>query len=513
MVDSSTPVKKSRTTPKKSRTPRTPSTKGKGKDKEGQTPTRSSRSSVSSRNVKDSELSTDEADELDDDPSEQSAGEDEMEEDNVDLSPLKAGPKKRGLNLPEVGDESAVRYTASDVYFHLASRPSKTSDNIFSALLPHLTPEECASLIRDSPATSKHSAGITHLRKELEARFSQYGFELSQGFNLLFYGYGSKRILLNNFAQNVCAKHGHVVIVNGFFPSFSLRELVESIERIPGITSQPLPSLSGIDGQVLRIYEYFLAPEARPGAKTSHRPLFLIVHNIESAGLRNARAQTCLSLLASNPRIHLVASIDNVHAPLMWTTDDILNRKHEYHEADQPVPSTRGFAWLWHSATTFEPYDIELSFRDLSKLPKSGGSSRTAVDDIGATGRGGPGINETAAKQVLASVTQKAKKLFVILGRQQLAAWEEQGGAGRNSVEDLHTLGMSYDLLSIKARDEFLATSDVGLRGLLQEFRDHGLVLSASVAGVPLEGRGAGDVLWIPLSHDILTRILDGLTI
>ncbi|KAF9517213.1 hypothetical protein BS47DRAFT_1291336 [Hydnum rufescens UP504] len=436
-----------------------------------------------------------------------------MEVDNEDLSPLKAGPKKTGLNLPEVGGESAIRHTASDVYFHLASRPSKTSDNVFSALLPHLTAEECAALVRNSPATRKHKERIAALRKEIELQFPQFGFELSQGFNLLFYGYGSKRTLLNDFARLVCAKHGHIVIVNGFFPSFSLRELVESIEKIPGIASQPISLPSGIDGQVRRIYDYFLPPETRSRAKSSRRPLFLIVHNIESPGLRNSRAQACLSLLASNPRIHVVASIDNVYAPLMWTTHDILNRKHEYHETDQSLPSTRGFQWLWHPATTFEPYDIELSFRDLSVLPKSGGSGRTAGDDLAAPGRGGSGISETAAKQVLASVTQKAKRLFVVLGRQQLAAWVEQGGAGGNSVEDLHTLGMAHNLLSIKARDEFLATSDVGLRGLLQEFRDHGLVLSASVAGVPQEGRGAGDVLWIPLPKDILTRILEGLAI
>jgi hypothetical protein len=69
-----------------------------------------------------------------------------------------------------------------------------------------------------------------------------------------------------------------------------------------------------------------------------------------------------------------------------------------------------------------------------------------------------------------------------------LAAGEEQGGAGGNLIEDPHTLGTAYDLLSITPQDEFLPMSDVGLRWLSQEFRDHSLVLSASVVFYRKEG-------------------------
>ncbi len=45
--------------------------------------------------------------------------------------------------------------------------------------------------------------------------------------------------------------------------------------------------------------------------------LVVIVHSLDGEGLRSSEAQTCLSIWASVPWIHLVASIDHMNAPIL----------------------------------------------------------------------------------------------------------------------------------------------------------------------------------------------------
>lgn len=50
-------------------------------------------------------------------------------------------------------------------------------------------------------------------------------------------------------------------------------------------------------------------------SSTSKR-LFLIVHNLDGAMLRNEKTQTIISRLASVPQVHLIASVDHINCPL-----------------------------------------------------------------------------------------------------------------------------------------------------------------------------------------------------
>lgn len=112
-------------------------------------------------------------------------------------------------------------------------------------------------------------------------------------------------------------------------------------------------------------------------------------------------------------------------------------------------------------------------------------------------------MTETAAKHILASVTQKAKRLFVLLGTKQVESMNEAAdAAGANAQQ----YALAYDLLFNLARDNFIATNDTAMRSLLGEFRDHGLVLSAAQGGP-----GSGEVLWVPLRRERLVKILDSL--
>jgi origin recognition complex subunit 2 len=112
---------------------------------------------------------------------------------------------------------------------------------------------------------------------------------------------------------------------------------------------------------------------------------------------------------------------------------------------------------------------------------------------------------------VLAAVTAKAKKLFSLLAEKQLENADSSDAADVNTAHNPNNqqhLGLTYDVLFTLARDAFIATNDTALRALLGEFRDHGLVISA-----PQSGASGGEVLWIPLRKERLSKLvttLDG---
>jgi len=191
---------------------------------------------------------------------------------------------------------------------------------------------------------------------------------------------------------------------------------------------------------------------------------------------------------------------------------------------------------LWHDLTTLAAYDAELAAADPASLRGApalrAGGAGAAADGVGVgvgvgvvgTG-GGRQMTETAAKHVLAAVTQRARKLFVLMGRRQLEALADAGGNSNGNssggggggsaaavVVDPTTpaeaseVAIGYDMLFNLARDHFVATNDTALRALLGEFKDHGLVVTVGTGAL-----GSGEMLWIPLRKERLTKLLDGL--
>ena len=409
-----------------------------------------------------------------------------------------------------------ISQTSFDAYFSHATSRAQTSSNVFSALVPPLSQEEYLEGIQSAhPSTSKLPPIRPRLLESDQSRaqlFARFLLELNEGFNLLLYGVGSKRQILDRFAKEYCAKVGHVVVASAFRPDFSLKELFTSIEKIPGVVSTGTSTT--VENHAKRIDEAFSKP-------TQKRDLYLIIHNFDAVPLRSQKAKSCLALLAMNPRIHIAASIDHVNAPLLWSSSECAARK--------PLPASssssqssfdspkRGFAWLWHDLTTLEPYDAELAYADRSSISgaHTGSHKKTPEAALLAAQSAGTAMSETAALHILASVTQRAKKLFVLMATRQLESIEEVAGGGGGGVDasgsttksnsDLQQHGMGYDALFTAARDNFIATNDTALRALLGEFRDHGLVISAQA------GAGSGEILWIPVRKERLSNILQSM--
>ena len=402
-----------------------------------------------------------------------------------------------------------ISQTSFDAYFsHVASR-AQTSSNVFSALVPPLSQEEYIEGIQLAHASTSNLLPIRPKLLEADQSraqlFARFLIELNEGFNLLLYGLGSKRQTLDRFARESCAKVGHVVVANAFKPDFSLKELLTSIEKIPGLVS--VSTSTTVENHAKRIDEALAQP-------TQKRHLYLIIHNIDAAPLRSQRAKSCLALLAMNPRIHIAASIDHINAPFLWSSSECAARKPEL-ASSQPHNSSanpkRGFAWLWHDLTTLEPYDAELAYADRSSISGAHtGSHRKASEAaLLAAQSAGTAMSETAALHILASVTQRAKKLFILMATRQMESVLESAGteakASAAGTSDLQQHGIGYDALFNAARDNFIATNDTALRALLGEFRDHGLVVSAQA------GAGSGEILWIPVRKERLSNILQAM--
>lgn len=407
-----------------------------------------------------------------------------------------------------------ISQTSFDAYFSHAASRAQTSSNVFSALVPPLSQEEYLEGIQSAHASTSKlppiRPGLLESDQSRAQLFARFLLELNEGFNLLLYGVGSKRQILNRFAKEYCAKVGHVVVASAFRPDFSLKELFTSIEKIPGVVSSETSTT--IENHAKRIDEAFSKP-------TQKRHLYLIIHNVDAVPLRSQKAKSCLSLLAMNPRIHIAASIDHINAPLLWSSSECAARKPSTSLSSQSSFDSpkRGFAWLWHDLTTLEPYDAELAYADRSSISgaHTGSHKKAPEAALLAAQSAGTAMSETAALHILASVTQRAKKLFVLMATRQLESIEETGGGGggadgsgsnaKPSTSDLQQHGMGYDALFSAARDNFIATNDTALRALLGEFRDHGLVISAQA------GAGSGEILWIPVRKERLSNILQSM--
>ncbi|KAJ7152591.1 origin recognition complex, subunit 2 [Mycena crocata] len=384
-------------------------------------------------------------------------------------------------------DRRAIVQSSFDAYFALSAAKVSTSSNIFSALIQPLSAEEYAESINADSLGAKHLQSRILLEPARSALFARLLWELKEGFNLVCYGFGSKRALLNEFASGNCSKAGHVVVVNGFHPEVSVKDMLSSIENIGGITTLPLTS-STADNQSRRIYDFF--------SQSPNRHLYLVIHNIDAFLVRTPKAKACLSLLALHPQIHLIASVDHINSPLLWSASEASSRKDGLVAPGKAPP--RGFAWLWHDLTTLAPYDFELSFADRTSI--IGAHARKQRD--GTVPASGAAMSETAAKHILAAVTDRARKLFVLMGKRQL----ESIDTGDPTVDGLHEFAIPYDVLFRLARDNFIATNDTAMRPVLGEFRDHGLVVAAQASS-------GGEVLWIPLRKERLSNILKSLDV
>lgn len=147
-------------------------------------------------------------------------------------------------------------------------------------------------------------------------QFQKWHMLLLAGFNLCFYGLGSKRDILREFFVEKCG-HACRLIFNGNARTISVRKILQTILRnvlhVNSLTSNFLllkeindESVSSIDSGLIKWVSYI---DSNLTTK-----LFILINNIDSLQLRSAASQWILANLASCKNICLVASVDDIHA-------------------------------------------------------------------------------------------------------------------------------------------------------------------------------------------------------
>lgn len=410
--------------------------------------------------------------------------------------PRTPGTARKAKPVLGPGDEGYIRGSRADTYFLAAARGNKTSGRSYAALATPLSQAEYE-------ATANGARGSTQLIQDAlettEAYFPQWEAELDAGFNLLLYGYGSKRRLVNRFVKRL-AKRGHCSVVNGYFPGLNLRDVLSSLEDNLAIPDAPAPpGAAPLDRAAHRLYAHFSAEGVRP--------LFLVLHNIDAPALKVSKALAVLSLLACSPGIHIIATFDHVNTPLLFSATASATPPHPWRKARSsrsrkdkdvyvPVPATRGFNWVYHSVATYDDYDVELSY------------ARLSATAIGALGQGGAaGVSEEGALQILRSVPPMAARLLKLILSRQIAALPPDPSmhAAHPTSQTAPAFAMDVDLIQKTARDRFIAREEDRFNALLGEFRDHGLVVVAELDGEGRTGRWA----WVPLGKSAIERILE----
>ncbi|XP_046804243.1 origin recognition complex subunit 2 [Lucilia cuprina] len=296
-----------------------------------------------------------------------------------------------------------------------------TSDHTLDRLKnPRLPADRLFSLLAEMKLSSEHESSINAIMEEYKSYFPKWLYILNEGYNILLYGLGSKRQLLQSFHRIVLSQQC-VLVINGFFPSLTVKDILDSITNDildAGISpGNPHEAVDMIEE------EFALIPQTH---------LYLIVHNLDGSMLRNSKAQSILARLAKVPNIHMLASVDHINTPLLW---DHTKLSH--------------FNFSWWDCTTMLPYSDETAFENSLLVQNSGDLALSSL------------------RSVFLSLTTNSRGIYMIIVKHQL---KNKGNANYQ--------GMHFKDLYWSCREAFLVSSDLALRAQLTEFLDHKLVKS-----------------------------------
>ncbi|CAH8526370.1 unnamed protein product [Schistosoma turkestanicum] len=405
------------------------------------------------------------------------------EKENIDVLTPRAmkrcSRKKTSNTVSNKFDEKLVENTnqseSLDAYFlqHGDFMNGKTSNHTLSKLRvgnhPGIPDPVALEQFRNS-YQPKQLPILEKLRSELGTRlFSNWTIYLREGFNILLYGIGSKRHVMEDFRKRYLSKT-NCIVIPGYNPSINIRQILNCIchEFLHVADSCKNPT-----EQLQLICDLFKKDEAEKS------PLFLLLNNIDGPGLRNGKAQAILARLAEVQHIHLVASVDHANMPLLWSHNELAR-----------------FAWIWEDCTNFYNYTEECNFANSQILQhilsgvEGGGSDTTTGGSVGTM--------FASLRQVAASLTQNARDIFRMIVEYQLETPYQNGSKGTV------TNGIAMEDLYWRCRDAFLTSNETTLKAQLTEFRDHKLIKIK-------KGPDGTEFIFIPMDTDNLQKLMQNI--
>lgn len=258
---------------------------------------------------------------------------------------------------------------------------------------------------------------IIEQNEKVKDGFCKWIRYLSVGFNLLVYGIGSKKTLLDDFCKYI---DDYIYIeVDAYHDVVNARTILQSLESAFSLKCV-------VNDRNPVAYAMAVASSLEKNAED----IIMVINNIDGPGLRESSQQQAFVELAKCPYIHIVASIDHFNAPCLWSREmlAVLN-------------------FLWIRASTMHCYKAEILAGE-SELLKLG-SSMSAY-----------GHTSASLEVIWEALTINSR---MILGK---------------IVKMFFSRNKPVEFLALyqQAREDFLVTNDTVLRQHLVEFLDHRLI-------------------------------------
>eukprot|EP00762_Andalucia_godoyi_P004455 ANDGO_08121.mRNA.1 Origin of replication complex subunit 2 len=306
------------------------------------------------------------------------------------------------------------------------------------------------------------------LTQYASTKFSEWAFYMKHcKSNVLLEGYGNKSGLMTLFGER-CLRDGHLFSVHG--ESVTATSLTKSlraillyldpalaaavdddefgaranahwiIDAINAVLAGEEPDLLDMDAGTM---DRDRTPSKRSTRKRLNQPegleelprqgvLYVMVYDLDHENLRKGEIMSLLAILASKENVRMMGSVNHVSAPVLF----------DHQKASR-------FRWIHVEATTFGFYDIERRDRGV----EAGSIVTTATPDLVDRG----------IRFILASLTLNQKSVLKLLIETDLSSKLKSG--------------LSFHDLLIQCRERFLVSSETVLRSMLNEFKDHQLIV------------------------------------
>ena len=231
-------------------------------------------------------------------------------------------------------------------------------------------------------------------------------------------------------------------------------------------------------------------------------PLFFVIHSLDCRSMwqhkgGNSMLEALIELVG-RPGVHLVASVDHLNAPLLFSAQHL-----------------EALSWVWHDVTTLAPYMTELSTAHSSE--KDGGQSYLPAGEglkyllQCVTKRHLELLQFLASRQLEEEVKEANRRVETAAANKRRRKEEAANGGGRGGGGRMGGAagaaaiategGITFEDLAQQCADKMISRSHGNLRQLFDELLDHRLLKS--------KGMGTKTRYWIPRSTAELKMIVN----
>lgn len=339
-------------------------------------------------------------------------------------------------------------------YFDQHKQRDKISTTPF-ARAPQLDNADYVQLIGNINDVEKYTEIQSSRQIELQQFYNQWMLELEQGFNILFYGVGSKIELINEFLTK-WDPDLPVIVANGFNPATTFKDILNLL--VDQIVEKELSAnWLKLPHERLVLFTEYLT--------TTNKSVVLVVNSLDGTALRNVKTQSFIARLVESGHVKLLATVDHVNAPLLWSQETLTKLN-----------------FVWHHTPTYKPYVTETAYTNILSL----GQSHASV-----------GIH--AVKTVLGSLTANAQSMYKLL---VVLQYEKMASMG---ITDPNTVGLAAhgtDLTEFYKLcvSKFVVSNEVNFKVMLTEFKEHKMV--------QVHQRDSTEIAFVPYSFDDLEQMI-----